>query len=125
MNGGITVTWTGVSGKQYEYTMNTIGTLFKPIAGNYIFAREVRLHEWMAIYVGETDNLQECLQNHEKMPCIEQHGARHIHVHTGDINENIRRDEAGDIIEKWNPPCNIEPPPEGESEENSEGSAED
>jgi hypothetical protein len=124
MNGGITVTWTGVSGKKYEYSMNTIGTTFKPIAGNYIFAREVRLHEWMAIYVGETDNLQESLESHEKMSCIQENGARHIHVHTSDIDERVRREEADDIIAKWNPPCNIEPPPEEDSEDSAD-SAED
>ena len=64
-----TIMWEGVSGEQYKYWINPIGSSFKSEPGNYIFAKETRPNTWMAIYVGETKNLANRLNNpddHEK-----------------------------------------------------------
>ena len=105
-----TIIWPGGSGREYKYWIYPIGTSFKPIAGNYIFAKETKPNAWTTpIYVGETDNLQRCLtSNHEKMPCVERYGGTHLHTHTCSDDDTIRRNEEADIRAKWNPPCNLE-----------------
>jgi hypothetical protein len=105
----LTIMWSGVSGKEYKYWIYEIGHPMKQEPGNYIFAKEVKSHEWTPIYVGETDNLQRRLTpNHEKMPCVKRYGGTHIHAHTSSNDETIRQNEESDIRNKWNPPCNLE-----------------
>ena len=105
----LTIMWLGISGKEYKYWIYPIGTSFKPVAGNYIFAREIKPNEWTPIYVGETDNLQRRLTpEHEKMPCITHYGGTHVHTHASSDDEATRKNEEADIMDKWNPPCNLE-----------------
>ena len=53
----LTIMWSGASGQKYKYWIYPIGSSFKPVAGNYIFARETEPSMWAPIYIGETDNL--------------------------------------------------------------------
>jgi hypothetical protein len=104
-----TYNWEGKSGKKYPYYVYPIGTSFKPISGNYIFAKPAASNTWDPLYVGETDNLEQRLTpNHEKMPCVKRYGGTHVHVHNGSHDKATRRDEEADIREKWEPPCNLE-----------------
>ncbi len=104
-----TIMWSGASGKEYKYWIFLIGTSFKPVPGNYIFAKETKPNTWTPIYVGETDNLQRRLtSNHEKMPCVKRNAGTHVHSHTSSDDASVRQKEEADIIEKWNPPCNLE-----------------
>lgn len=106
-----TINWPGKSGKEYKYWIYPIGTSFKTVPGNYIFAKESAPNKWKPIYVGETDNLSRRLDNpdsHEKMNCIRRNGGTHVHVHESANDVAIRQQEEKDIIEKWNPPCNLE-----------------
>ena len=103
------IMWSGVSGQEYKYWINPIGASFKRVAGNYIFAKKTKANTWTPIYIGETDSLQRRLTpNHEKMRCVERYGGTHVHTHTGNDDEAIRRNEEADIRDKWNPPCNLE-----------------
>jgi len=105
----LTIMWDGISGKEYKYWITPIESTFKPVAGNYIFAKEVEPHKWTPIYIGETDNLEERLtSNHEKMPCVKRNGGTHLHTHTSTNDEITRRKEESDIIAKWKPLCNSE-----------------
>jgi hypothetical protein len=101
-----TIVWDGVSGREYTYSIYRIGTQFKAVPGNYIFARETSPRVFAPIYVGETSDLSERFDNHHKMPCIYRNGATHIHVHTSYGGAEARRAEEQDIRWKWNPPCN-------------------
>lgn len=106
-----TIMWSGLSGEKYKYWIYPIGASFKPVPGNYIFAKETSPQNWTAIYVGETDDLGRRLNNpnsHEKMPCVRRYGGTHIHSHTSSDNGTIRRNEESDIRGKWNPKCNLE-----------------
>jgi hypothetical protein len=106
-----TIMWSGISGKTYKYWIKPIGTSFKSEPGNYIFAKETSQQTWIAIYVGETDNLDRRLSNpdsHEKIGCVRRNGGTHIHAHTSSDNTTTRRGEEADIRDKWNPPCNLE-----------------
>ena len=98
--------WTGKSGHQYRYVIYPIGTSFKAVPGNYIFAREVSPDRYPPIYIGETEDLSERFDSHHKMPCIRREGATHIHVHQNNSGQAARRVEERDLVARWNPPCN-------------------
>ena len=103
-----TIMWPGASGKEYNYWIYPIGTTFKESPGNYIFAKETSSDRYSPIYIGETENLEERLANHEKMSCVKRHGGTHIHAHTSSSEVNVRRAEESDLLGKWDPPCNKE-----------------
>lgn len=96
------VTWTGKSGKRYEYTVHGLNTTWNEVAANYIFANG----SYQALYVGETGNLKERMANHEKMQCAERNGVTHICSHTNSAGQAARRAEEQDIIAMGKPVCN-------------------
>jgi len=101
-----TINWPGQSGKQYKYWIHAIGTTFKEEPGNYIYAKETQPGSWKSCYIGQTKNLNERLEGHEKEACAKKQGATHIHAHTTGNGEAGRRTEEKDLILKWQPPCN-------------------
>ena len=100
-----TQNWQGASGRNYTYEVYEIP--ITPIAApaNYIFARWAN-NAWYALYIGETQNLADRLQNHEQWPCAQRNGVTHIHVHRGSADRSIRQTEERDLIARWNPICN-------------------
>ena len=58
--------WSGLSGRQYEYRIYPLGTNFKAVPGNYIFAKETAQGRHSPIYIGETADLSERFDNHHK-----------------------------------------------------------
>lgn len=101
-----TINWPGQSGTQYQYWIHPIGTEFVPKPGNYVFAKEVRPHHWVPIYIGQTSNLAERFDNHHQMDAIKREGATHIHVHTSSEKQQVRLDEETDLCRRWKTPCN-------------------
>ncbi|HLJ58976.1 MAG TPA: hypothetical protein VKZ50_04515 [bacterium] len=99
------IDWEGASGKKYGYWIYLIGSDFKDQPGNYIYAKQTRPGWWAAIYIGQTSSLQDRLADHEREACAKRNGATHIHAHTSG-DENTRRAEENDLIEKWDPVCN-------------------
>lgn len=97
--------WHGNSGKAYQYWIYSIGTDLKEEPGNYIFAKETSPNRWSPCYIGQTENLNRRLGDHEKEACAKRHGATHIHAHLTE-GETIRKTEEKDLILKWKPPCN-------------------
>jgi predicted GIY-YIG superfamily endonuclease len=100
-----TINWAGKSGTTYKYWIHPIGTTFKEVGGNYIFAKEVEPNRWVPMYVGLTNNLSVRLSNHEKEREAKQKGATHIHAHTAE-QEEARLAEELDLCRHWKPPCN-------------------
>ena len=98
-------TWKGASGRTYTYWVHSLNTNWKAVPGNYIFAKRSG-HGWIAIYIGETDNLAERLPNHEKWDCARRHGVTHLHAHENTGGAAARRAEEADLIENYDPPCN-------------------
>ena len=110
-----TCTWTGKSGTEYGYYFCKIGddlSFFKGKPGNYIFTREDPLGSGthFPIYIGEAQDLvvRLNLNSHEKVPCIMQNNATHIHIRTHEFSADTkhRKDEETDLRRKWNTPCN-------------------
>ena len=61
---------------------------------------------WAPCYIGQTNNLNQRLEYHEKEACARRNGATHIHVHLTSGGETVRRTEERDLLLKWKPPCN-------------------
>jgi hypothetical protein len=100
-----TILWTGQSGSKYKYSIYKIGTNFKDIAGNYVYAQETKPNSWSPKYIGQTNSLKNRLSNHEKESCAIRNGATHIHVHANS-SEVSRLSEEKDLVVNWKPPCN-------------------
>jgi hypothetical protein len=100
-----TIHWDGKSGKSYKYWIHPIGTSFKEETGNYIFAYESKTNHWRPVYIGQTENLSQRLENHEKEDCAKRNGATHIHSHINSYKTQ-RLYEEKDLILKWQPYCN-------------------
>jgi hypothetical protein len=98
--------WTGQSGQKYRYTVYMFGTAFGPGPANYIFARESRPGDYLALYVGHTADLSEPLDDQIALDCLKQNRVTHIHVRHSDGREEIRRAERSDLISAFNPTCN-------------------
>ena len=92
-----TIMWTGASGKEHKYWIHEMGTSFKDEPGNYIFAKETSPGKRTSVYIGETESLKDRLSDHEKLPCVRRHGGTHIHAHTTQGGEAVRRAEEGDL----------------------------
>lgn len=105
MSDAPTHTWIGKSGKEYKYWIYKIGTSLKKEGGNYIFAKETSPGVWSPQYMGQTKNLDERLDGHEKEACAKRNGATHIHAHLNST-EQTRLDEEKDLVGKWKPICN-------------------
>lgn len=106
--------WQGQSSAQYTYQSIPIARAWAlpQSPGNYIFAQEFGNDTGgtsaRARYIGETSNLYErlYLNPHEKRPCVNRHGATHIHYHTSSAIKSQRTSEETDLIRSWKPVCN-------------------
>jgi hypothetical protein len=107
-----TIFWTGKSGKKYKHWIYPIEACFKKLAGNYLFARETRPGHWVPIYVGESDSLGERLPNHERLKEAIRLGASHVHAHLNSGSMIARMLEEFDLIQRWNPPLNVQGKPQ-------------
>lgn len=101
------INWTGISGQNYEYEIYEIGDSFKPEAGNYIFCKLNTAGNWEPQYIGQTNDLNERLGNHDKEACAKLNGATHIHAHLNPVEAN-RLVEEKDLIENFKPVCNTQ-----------------
>jgi len=101
-----TILWSGQSGKEYKYWISDLNSTFKQSPGNYIFTKETQPGRFVPIYIGQTSNLSERLENHDHLPCIRRNGATHICSHTSSNDEATRRAEEDDLIQHWSPICN-------------------
>lgn len=100
------VTWIGQSGAAYDYTVYPLDTEFRPLAGNYIYAGRSEAGEWVPVYVGQTRDMHQRLEGHEKLQPAIEHGATHIHMHYCEKGQAARCTEEHDLILRWQPVCN-------------------
>jgi uncharacterized coiled-coil protein SlyX len=108
MNKSLLIYWKDKSGTSHRFWIYPRGTKFnEPCPGIYIYARETSPHKWIPIYIGQTENLNVRLTNHEQQECVDQNGATHIHVSII-TNEKSRFTIEKDLIEQWKPVCNAQ-----------------
>ena len=105
-----TCTWKGKSGDGYTYYISEIDSSFQDTAGNYIFARKNAAGYWVPVYIGQSSDLGDRLNNwptsHHQASCIQKQGATHIHNHSSSGSEKDRKDEEKDLIDNYDPACN-------------------
>jgi hypothetical protein len=100
--------WEGASGKQYEYWVRPIYTLWKEMPGNFIYAKakHIASGDWEPLYIGQTRNLRQGLADSEKAAEAIRLGATYIHAHVSGEIEEERLAEVRDLVGKHQPPCN-------------------
>jgi hypothetical protein len=103
-----TATFEGASGKNYDFNVYPIHQKFLSIGAVYVFTKRTitngdGTHD--LIYIGETDNLETRIPNHEKWPCIKRNNANCICIHADD-NETSRLNKETDLRNAHDTPCN-------------------
>jgi hypothetical protein len=103
------VDWTGKSGTTYRYWSVDLSTeKLKASAGNYAFVKQLANGNFTPIYFGETDSLKDRIPSHEKWMAAVRLGATHVMAHATQAGELSRLAEEQDLIERWNPPLNVQ-----------------
>jgi hypothetical protein len=100
------VNWPGQSGKEYPYVVYPIGTAFRPLPGNFIYARQAEDGTWIPIYIAQTRGLHQRLEGPVRVEDAIQNGATHIHAHYDSAGHATRCTEERDLILRWQPVCN-------------------
>jgi len=107
LTSNVTINWIGKSGFLFKYWVYPIGTIFEEGPINFIFAKETKPDFLKPIYIGETESFSEQINDHNKKPCLEQNGATHIAAHKGSTSDRLRCAEKKDLINNYDPICNI------------------
>jgi len=98
--------WPGQSGKEYHYDIYSFDTSFRPLPGNYIYAKELPDGDWSPIYIAQTRDLHQRLEGHVKLQDAIDNGATHLHAHYDTAGQAARCSEEHDLIQRWHPLCN-------------------
>lgn len=105
-----TMAFTGKSGKNYEfdvYSLSAADQLSIP-AVYFVTKRHKNSNNRFShkrIYVGESEDVSDRLDNHHKQLCFEREGANCICVfRKSDEDARLRIEK--DLIDKYDPPCN-------------------
>lgn len=101
-------TYTGASGTKYSFGAYTLDTIFNNVGAVYIFSNRTvtgnkGIHEFL--YIGQTGELADRLNNHKKWSCVQRNGVNCICVLTED-KESVRLDIETDLIRNNATPCN-------------------
>jgi len=102
----VSVRWCGQSGNEYQYEIHPIDTAFRPLPGNYIYAKQSEDGSWIPIYIAQTRDLHQRLEGHVTLVDAMSNGATHVHVHYSTAGQGARCTEERDLILRWQPVCN-------------------
>jgi hypothetical protein len=100
---------TGASGTSYPYYMvdsPRSSSSWLAVGGNYVFMKQLPNGNFLPVYVGQADNLQARIPNHERFDDAIRAGATHLVAHSTPNGEMARLAEERDLIQKWNPVLN-------------------
>jgi len=98
--------WPGQSGKEYPYEIYPFDTPFRPLPGNYIYAKQLADGDWSPIYIAQTRDLHQRLEGHVRVEDAIANGATHLHAHYATAGQAARCTEEHDLIQRWRPVCN-------------------
>ncbi len=102
----MTLTLTGASKKNYEFTLSDSVDGLSAGAGCYVFVRETSEKKFFVIYIGYTGDLSERFDSHHKWTCItKQEKATHIGLYRTRTKAGAKAVE-DDLLEIRTPPCN-------------------
>ena len=102
------VNWRGESGKEYLYEIFPMDTPFRPLPGNFIYARQTEDGGWVPIYIAQTRDLHQRLEGHVRVEDAVGNGATHLHAHYCSVGQAGRCSEERDLLLRWQPVCNDE-----------------
>ena len=100
------VQWAGQSGKEYAYKVHPITTPFRPLPGNFIYAKQDEECNWIPLYIAQTRDMHQRLEGHFPVEAAIDHGATHVHAHYDNVGHAARCMEERDLIERWHPHYN-------------------
>ena len=105
-----TVTFTGKTGRKYEFKTYTWGTSFKKgYHAVYFVTKRSRNSEGgyshERIYIGQTEDLSTRFDDHHKQDCFDRNEANCICVY-GEKNDDNRLAIEKDLIDNYDPSCN-------------------
>jgi hypothetical protein len=103
---GSSYNWPGQSGREYHYQICPLDAVFKPLPGNFIYAKELSDGDWSPIYIGVTRDLHQRLEGHVSLRDAIANGATHLHAHYCNAGQAARCSEEHDLIQRWHPVCN-------------------
>ena len=98
--------WPGESGTEYQYEIYSLNSDFRPLPGNYIYARPDGNGSWIPIYIAQTRDLHQRLEGQVRLDDAIGYGATHLHVHYCSTGQAARCTEERDLIKRWQPVCN-------------------
>jgi len=103
------VTFTGKSGKQYDFRVYVWDTKFKALPGVYVVAsRSIEPGQaptYESIFIGASADLSKTFKNHPRSDCFQMYYANVIGV-LKVPDEKVREQVSADLIEGLAPPCN-------------------
>jgi hypothetical protein len=100
------VNWRGQTGKEYSYEVFPLEASFRPLPGNYIYAKQVEDGNWVPIYIAQTRDLHQRLEGRVRLDDAVYNGATCIHAHYCSAGQAARCSEERDLILNWQPVCN-------------------
>jgi hypothetical protein len=98
----------GASGRFYLFNVYSLDASFNNIGAVYVFSKRAKTKEGAdhdILYIGQTGELADRLDNHEKLDCLKDKGVNCICTHV-DSNEDSRFKKEADLIREQKPPCN-------------------
>ena len=96
--------FTGTTGEVYFFDVYTTDTQFNIVGCVYIFTKR-NGNQYTPLYIGETQDPIREIPNHEKWPCLRQHGVDSICV-LEESNVGKRINIKNDLIAYKKPPYN-------------------
>src|ERR1700691_3114004 len=100
------IDWPGKSGKTYRYWFSNFTDSFKDEGGNYMFVKPLSNGNYLPVYIGQADSLNDRLPCHDRVAEAQRAGATLAMTHTTPAGEQARLDEERDLIQQWNPALN-------------------
>ena len=104
INKTLTIKW--LSNKEYKFNLYTKETYFNPVKAVYIISN--REYNWThnIVYIWQTENLKERLNNHDRKNCFIRNNYNCIWV-LQIKNNKFRTNIENDLLKAINTKCNI------------------
>ena len=104
-----TLTLLGSSFTRYKFETYPFDTKFSPVAAVYAitlrYEKEPGKISQRIVYIGETDDMSNCLENHDRRECILSFKANAVSLYL-DPDTTSRRKKVRDLVDKYKPKCN-------------------
>jgi len=103
------IEWVGKSGTAYRYYIWPRGSYVDGgPPGNFIHVKETEHGVLAPVFIGQTEDLNLRLLEHDTQECVDSNGATQLHLHSNYKGEQARDEEKADLIARWQPVCNAQ-----------------